>query len=319
MRKFSSDFESKRRKWCGGRDLNTKNRFQLELDELFKLVHVSISNEKLNHYQSTKSTFAYRRGISIKQRIIEYIRHRRESDQNQREILKERRDEQNRVVNQIALQSLDDSFELATTLAGIVILIIQISNPDWIPTFNIFNLFITGLLWVSYRVAKIKNAIDLRLLVIGFAYQIFAIWIIGLIVFPIIVIILLLPISFLIGIQISVNITIGLSFALLFIVTVRSRRTAKEFAKRQWDELVSVQYQKLSLIERYAESALSLVNRILPQPFFAFLLLFVLYWSGQPNLVDQNVLITWITILVIYAFGKAGQYLTVQEEVNNAW
>ncbi|MFW9967038.1 MAG: hypothetical protein ACFFEA_07780 [Candidatus Thorarchaeota archaeon] len=67
--------------------------------------------------------------------------------------------------------------ELVSLLLGVILVILQILLNPGLPTvsamLNGFNILVTIFVWVSYKIARIKMAIDLRLWIIVVAFQLF--------------------------------------------------------------------------------------------------------------------------------------------------
>lgn len=75
------------------------------------------------------------------------------------------------------LESLDQSFELFVLLVGLGLFLFQLILPVFLThistLLNILNIVLTGFFWVAYKIARIKLAIDLRLLAINLTLQFF--------------------------------------------------------------------------------------------------------------------------------------------------
>ena len=249
---------------------------------------------------------------------MEYFRRYNEREQILKEVLKERRNHLTRIVDEKSLQSLDDSMELATGVVGVLLLGIQILFPESVTISNMFNLFVVGLIWVSYKVAKIRHAIDLRLLIIAFSYQLFVVWIVGIfvsIIFASIGIVLLAAL----GIMLDVNAILIFVFIMIFLITAGSRKFAKEFAHRRWLEILTEDYKTISITQRYTDTALASAERGLPHPFVVFILFFLVYLIGQPDLWISLQLAIWVVLLLVYTIHKAAVYLDIQQKENTNW
>lgn len=251
-------------------------------------------------------------------KISEYFRRYNERERILKEVLKERRSHLTRIVDEKSLQSLDDSMELATGVVGVLLLGIQVLFPESVPISNMFNLFVVGLIWILYRVAKIRRAIDLRLLIIAFSYQLFVVWILGLFVSIIIASIGMVILAAL-GLMPDVNVVLIFVFIMIFLITAGSRKSAKEFAYGKWLEILIEDYKTPSITQRYTDTALASVKSGLPHPFVAFILFFLVYWTGQPGLWISIQLEIWVVLLLFYTIHKAAVYLDTQQKENANW
>ncbi len=74
-------------------------------------------------------------------------------------------------VDKDTLESLDESVNLAFITLGIAVAVIAIRFPEAGVLVGVLNVFFTLVTWFSYKIAKIKHAVDLRLLVIAIAVQ----------------------------------------------------------------------------------------------------------------------------------------------------
>jgi hypothetical protein len=81
------------------------------------------------------------------------------------------------VVDRDQLEVLDQSVELVSLLLGVVLILLQFLVGPILPTIssmlNGFNILVTIFVWASYKIARIKMAIDLRLWIIVIAFQLF--------------------------------------------------------------------------------------------------------------------------------------------------
>ncbi|TFH06662.1 MAG: hypothetical protein E4H14_10330 [Candidatus Thorarchaeota archaeon] len=234
------------------------------------------------------------------------------------DVQKDRREHLTRVVVNQILQSLDDSMELATGIIGVLLLGFQILIPELITIANLFNLFVVGLIWVSYKIAKIRHAIDLRLLIIAFSYQLFGIWIVG-IFFTLIFASFFAVILMAFGLVIDMNIVFIFVLAMIFLITAGSRKAAKTFARGRCLELVTDNYRPLSITQRYTDTALATVERSLPHPFVAFTLFFLIFWAGQPAIWISMQLEPLLGFLLVYTLYKLALYSYIQEKENSNW
>jgi hypothetical protein len=208
--------------------------------------------------------------------------------------------------------------ELATGVVGVLLLGIQILSPESVTISNMFNLFVVGLIWISYKVAKIRRAIDLRLLIIAFSYQLFVVWIVGIFISIFFVAIGMVILAAL-GIMLDANAILIFIFSMIFLITACSRISAKKFAYRRWLEILTDDYKSLLIAQKYTDTALSSVERGLPHPFVAFILFFLVYWTGQPDLWISLQLGIWVVLLLLYTIHKAAVYLDTQQKENANW
>ena len=208
--------------------------------------------------------------------------------------------------------------ELATGVVGVFLLVIQILFPESVTVASIFNLFVVGLIWVSYKIAKILHAIDLRLLVIAFSCQLFVVWVVGIfttMIFAASVMVILATVS----IILDINFVLIFVFIMFFIITIGSRKAAKSFAVRRWSNMLTEDYKALSINQRYTDTALASVERCLPHPFIAFLLFFLIFWMGQPDLLASLQIGPLVALLAFYTMYKGALYLSVQKKENTEW
>ena len=81
------------------------------------------------------------------------------------------------VVDRDELETLDQCFELLVLLVGLGLLIAQYILdyvfPDLNTILNLLNITITAFIWVGYKIARIRQAVDLRILMIAVTIRFF--------------------------------------------------------------------------------------------------------------------------------------------------
>lgn len=242
-----------------------------------------------------------------------------ERERELEETTRKRREDINRVLEKGSVQSLDDSFEFAIVIVGAFLLGAQTIAPESFAVTSVFNLFTTLFIWALYRIAKIKNATDLRLLIIGLGYQLFVVWVVG--------IFLLIGIGSVIALFLTLvmpSFTLDLAVPVIMILTLAfscgSRNAAKEYISNKWESMVSGEYKSLSIRNRYGNTALAPVQKVLPHGLAIFILFFLLYWIGDPSLSSsESGFATILFLLALYIIYKWGVYLTVQKEESSNW
>jgi hypothetical protein len=109
----------------------------------------------------------------------------------------------------------------------------------------------------------------------------------------------------------------GLKINILYLS--QSRNSTKKFFAGKWPELISEDFSENPLINKYKDSSLVLVNKVLPHGVFLFVLFFLIISACQPFLWTEVGSSTIVAILFLYTLYKGGIFLTVQEEENMKW